>query len=211
MGRRIDLLEEEMTMGKEHHMDSSENGATALLREQLRAAWETLEGTTGDLSPETAQWIPPGTALPIGAAYAHVVLALDGVVNGMVRCVPPLFAAGFAGKTGTSELHPGSGEAGDAPFDPEDWGRVFAEWCRRLKVDLQMLHEYAAAVFDATDAWLATLSDADLKRNVDLTPIGIGPSTISFILSNVVIGHIYCHTGEIAALKGTRGLKGYPF
>lgn len=192
-------------------MNRPVNGAVELLREQLRAAWETLEGTTKDLSPETAHWIPPGTALPLGAAYAHAVLSMDGVVNGMVRGVRPLFAAGFAGKTGTSELHPGSGAPGEATIDPEDWGRVFADWCRRLKVDLPQLHEYAAAVFGAADDWLATLSDADLKKSIDLTSIGIGPSTLAFVLSNVVIGHVYCHTGEIAALKGTRGLKGYPF
>ena len=192
-------------------MNRPVNGAVELLREQLRAAWETLEGTTKDLSPETAHWIPPGTALPIGAAYAHAVLSVDGVVNGMVRGVRPLFADGFKGKTGTSELHPGSGSPGEADVDPGDWGRVFADWCRRLKVDLPQLQEYAAAVFGAADEWLATLSDADLKKSVDLTSFGIGPSTLAFVLSNIVIGHVYCHTGEIAALKGTRGLKGYPF
>lgn len=190
-------------------MNRPENAVVELLREQLRAAWETLEGTTKDLSPETAQWIPPGTALPIGAAYAHAILAMDGVVNGMVRGKRPLFSSDFKGKTGTSELHPGSTSGG--PFDPEEWGRVFADWCRRLKVDLKPLHDYAAAVFKATDAWLATQNDADLKENVDLTTIGIGPGTIAWVLSNVVIGHVYCHAGEIAALKGTRGLKGYPF
>ena len=98
-------------------MNPPENGAVELLREQLRGAWETLEGTTKDLTPETARWIPPGTALPIGAVYAHVVLAMDGVVNGLVRGKRPLFSAAFAGKTGTSSLHPGS--AGGGPFDPD--------------------------------------------------------------------------------------------
>jgi len=190
-------------------MNPPENGAVELLREQLRGAWETLEGTTKDLTPETARWIPPGTALPMGAAYAHVVLAMDGVVNGLVRGKRPLFSAAFAGKTGTSSLHPGS--TGGGPFDPEEWGRVFADWCRQVKVDLKALHDYAAAVFEAADAWLATQNDAVLKESVDLTSIGIGPCTIAFVLSNVVIGHVYCHAGEIAALKGTRGLKGYPY
>lgn len=190
-------------------MNRPENGVVELLREQLRGAWGTLEGTTKDLTPETAQWIPPGTALPIGAAYAHVVLSMDGVVNGMVRGKRPLFSAAFAGKTGTSLLHPGS--TGGGPFDPEAWGRVFADWCRQVKVDPGALHNYAAAVFEAADAWLATQNDADLKETVDLTSIGIGPCTVAYVLSNVVIGHICLHTGEIAALKGTRGLKGYPF
>jgi hypothetical protein len=192
-------------------MNRPSNGAVGLLREQLRQAWETLEGTMKDVPSETAHWVPPGTALPIGAAYAHAVLSQDGVVNGMVRGVRPLYAAGFAGKTGISEPPPGSEGSSKAPADPEEQGRAFAEWCRRVKVDLPKLHEYAAAVFDATDAWLAALTDADLKKPVDLTSIGIGPSTVEYVLSAVVIGHVYCHTGEIAALKGTRGMKGYPF
>lgn len=42
-------------------------------------------------------------------------------------------------------------------------------------------------------------------------PIGLGKSAIAFVLSAAVNGHIYCHAGEIAALEGTRGLKGYPY
>lgn len=190
-------------------MDRLGRAAVELLREQLRGARETLGGTTKDLSAETAQWIPPGSALPIGAAYAHAVLLMDGVVNGMVRGTRPLYAAAFEGKTGVSEPHPGSADEG--PRDPEEMGRVFADWCRSLKVDLPALHGYAAAVFDEADGWLAGLSDADLERTVDLAPFGLGPSTVAFVLSAIVIGHVYCHAGEIAALKGTRGLKGYPY
>lgn len=192
-------------------MDASGNRAIALLREQVRSAWETMEGTTRDVSAETAQWIPPGTALPIGAACAHVLLSQDAVVNGLVRGVRPLYAAAFAGKTGASEPHPGTDGNDPGIVDPEEWGRVFSAWCRRVKIDLPLLRGYGAAVFEATDAWLATLSDVDLENPVDLTPVGMGPSTIAFVVSNLLIGHAYCHTGEIAALKGVRGLKGYPF
>jgi hypothetical protein len=31
------------------------------------------------------------------------------------------------------------------------------------------------------------------------------------ILSTVLIGHMNNHCGEIAAIKGAQGLKGYPF
>jgi hypothetical protein len=192
-------------------MNRPENIAIALVREQLRAAWETLEGTAQDVSPEIANWIPPGKALPIGASYAHAIFSQDETVNGMMRGGKPLYAAEFAGKTGASELQPAPETAGSGTVDPEDWGRAFAAWSRRLRVDLPLLHAYGAGVFDATDAWLATLSDADLKGPVDLAPIGLGPSTVAFVLTNFVIGHTFCHTGEIAALKGIRGLKGYPF
>ncbi len=62
-------------------MDRPLNGVAELLRRQLREAWETPEGTMEDVSPETAHWIPPGIALPIGAAYAHTALFADEVMN----------------------------------------------------------------------------------------------------------------------------------
>jgi len=192
-------------------MSPSENRAVALLREQLRAAWETLEGTAADLTPGVAHWIPPGTALPIGAAYAHVLLTQDGVVNKLILGARPLYAGDFAGRTGASELPPGAERSDPAPADPAGWSRLFSEWCRRVRVDLELLHAYGAAVFEAADAGLGALSDEDLERTVDLSSIGAGRQTIAFTMHAVVIGHAYCHTGEIAALKGFQGLKGYPY
>src|SRR4030043_513039 len=70
-----------------------------------------------------------GGALPMGAADAHVVGSEDGVSNGMFQGGAPLFAAGWEGKTGLSELPPS--------FDPKkpgfpDW----SGWSRTVKVDL---------------------------------------------------------------------------
>ena len=106
-GPRKRVTQETETMKEEIRMNRPANGAVELLREQLRAAWETLEGTTKDLSPETAHWIPPGTALPIGAAYAHAVFALDGVVNGMVRGSAPAVRRGFRGEDRDLRAAPG--------------------------------------------------------------------------------------------------------
>lgn len=192
-------------------MKKESDRAVALLREQLRSAWETMEGTFQDVSPEIAQWIPPGTALPIGAAYAHVVLSTDEVVNRMVRGERPLHAGAFAGKTGLSELGPGMDPSVAPPASPEEWSRAFAEWSRRVRIDLAALRGYGAAVTEATDGWLATLSEEELERTVDLSAEGMGIVTLAFVLNNVVIGHTFCHTGEISAIKGVRGLKGYPF
>jgi hypothetical protein len=78
-------------------------------------------------------------------------------------------------------------------------------------VDLPAFRAYAKAVYEATDAYLATLPDAALSREVDLSAMGMGKQTVGFVLDNALLGHAYCHCGEISAIKGVQGKKGYPF
>ena len=65
---------------------------SSLLRQQFQAAHQLLEATTADVTPEQAHWMPPGIANPLGATYAHVVLAEDNIVHGMFMQVAPLSA-----------------------------------------------------------------------------------------------------------------------
>ncbi|MGZ9148193.1 MAG: DinB family protein [Candidatus Deferrimicrobiaceae bacterium] len=185
-------------------MAGAERNVISLLREQRKAVHEILEGPMADVTPEAAHWIPPGIALPIGATYAHVVVSEDGVINGMFQGGAPLFAAAWAGKTGLSELPPS--------FDPKkpgfpDW----SGWSRTVKVDLPALKKYAQAVYAASDDYLASLRSRDLDRPVDLTALGLGPSTVGYVINNGILGNGFTHCGEIACLKGLQGKRGYPF
>ena len=182
-------------------MGTGNNKAVVLLRKQVKEAIQWLEGVAADLTPEDAHWKPPGTALPAGAIYAHAVNSMDGVVNAILRGRPPLFAAGWAGKTGLSEQPPGPDPA--KPGMP-DW----TAWSRKVTIDLAMHRKYAEAVETAVDDYLATLSDADLDRPIDLSAFGFGRVTVEFLLNNAVLGHAFSHGGEIACLKGLRGKKG---
>jgi hypothetical protein len=76
-------------------------------------------------------------------------------------------------------------------------------------MNLPAFREYAKAVYRATDACIATLSDADLERKIQTG--FMGERTIAFIVSNVLAWHVAEHNGEIAALKGVQGLTGVPF
>jgi len=60
------------------------------------------------------------------------------------------------------------------------------------------------------------LSDADLERELDLTGVGFGTRKLGWmlnllILNHLILNHIGTETGEISALKGIQGAKGYPF
>ena len=80
-----------------------------------------------------------------------------------------------------------------------------------MRIDLPAFRAYSKAVFKATDAYLAALPDAELSSPLDLSAMGMGTQTVGFVLNNVMIGHAYCHCGEISALKGIQGKRGYPF
>ncbi len=179
------------------------NQVVSLLHEQLKGARQVLMGTMDGVTSEQAHWSPPGKANPLGATYAHVLTTEDGVINAMVQGGAPLFASSWAGKVGVSEMAPGPSP--DQPGLP-DWG----EWARSVEVDVAALGAYAQAVFAASDEYIASLSDADLDKPVDLSAIGLGERTVGSLIGTV-ISNTQWHTGEIACLKGLQGEKGYPF
>lgn len=184
-------------------MGSPPSATAALFREQVAGATHQLEGTMQGVTPEQAHWFPPGKANPIGANYAHVVLGQDVLINGMLKGGAPLYATAWAGKIGVSEPPPGPDPK--APGFP-DW----SAWARRVRVDLPALRKYAEAVYAASDVYLASLTDDDLARSVDLAMLGLGAMTVRQLLSAGVVGNALTHCGEISCLKGLQGLRGYP-
>jgi hypothetical protein len=168
---------------------------TSLIREQLNNAHQWFEGTMSGVNQEQAQWQPPGTAHPIGSRYAHAVVAEDVMVNALIKGEAPLYATTWAGNTGIS----------DPQFN------ATLEWARSVQVDLDSARRYAQAVYDNSDAYLATVKDEDLARVVDLSSQGMGEWPLDAFLLTFVLGHIRDIMGEVSALKGMQGLQGYPF
>ena len=171
-----------------------------LLQLQLREAHAFLEATMSDVTPELASHQPAGKANSVGVTYAHAVVAEDMLINGMLRQSPPLFATSDAGRTGLSEPMPSPG--------PE-WAR-YADWTRTVQVALPALRQYAQAVYAASDQYLAGLSAEDLERPIDLSMVGMGNVTLGWMLSRLVIAHVDNECGEISAIKGVQGARGYP-
>lgn len=176
------------------------NNVVSSLHGQLKNARQVLEGTMEGVTADHAHWTPPGTANPLGATYAHAVMTIDGMVNGMIAGAEPLF---MSANVGISEPPPGPDP--DNPGFP-DWG----PWGRRVQVDVPAMREYAQAVYAASDERLASVTDEVLVRTVDLSGYGIGEQSVGDLLGTV-IANTHWHTGEISCLKGLQGVKGYPF
>jgi len=166
----------------------------ATLQSYFKFAHDWFEGTMQGVTLELAHWQPQGKAQPIGANYIHVLTTEDFMVNAIIQGGAPLMASSFADKAGFNEAPP--------PGNRD-------EWASRVKVDLNAANAYAQAVYGATDAYLATASDTDLDRMLDLKVLGFGTQPVSFVL-NLLLLNVHNHCGEISCLKGLNGLQGYP-
>ena len=171
----------------------SNQSAVTVIRGQYSQMQGWLEGTMGGVTDELTHYNPPGLPSPIGAQAGHIVASLDGFLVGIAAGKPPLMMSNFANKTGLSELPPQGGD--------------FSAWGQSVKVDLPALHEYSKAVFAEVDSYLASISDGDLQQEKEFG--GAGNQTVLWAL-NVLILNTYSHVGEISAIKGMQGLKGYP-
>ncbi len=143
-------------------------------------------------------WPPPGIANPLGATYAHVAVSEDVIVHSILQGGAPLLATTFPGRTGMSEPMPMPGPGWD------DYGA----WARRLHVDGQALREYAAAAFAASEAYVGSLTDADIDRQLDLAMLGGTARSLGWMIGRLLIGHTDQVCGEISCLRGLQGLKG---
>jgi hypothetical protein len=193
-----------------------------LIHHSLGFAFELLEQLVSDLTQEQADWLPPGKANPIGALYWHIVAYADQYVHEW--CMAPFryitFEEWLEARCAKREL--GMGQAPlrhcagwqekvvialplENPDDPYWEVRNMREG---LRVDLPALHDYARATAHTLLSWVASLTPEDLERTIS-TPIG--DLNLGQILELFIIAHINNHSGEISALKGCQGLKGYPW
>jgi hypothetical protein len=173
--------------------------AVELIHYSLGFAFDILEQLVTDLTQEQADWMPPGSANPIGALYWHTVMYVDEIVHDWAMGQASLRqSAGWQEKVVIAS----------PPVNPEDpMGEARATRVG-LRVDLPALHDYAHATAQTLQGWVASLAPEDLERTVD-TPIG--RLNLGQMLEVFVIWHINVHSGEISALRGLQGLKGYPW
>jgi hypothetical protein len=168
-----------------------------LLQFSVDNAFGILGQVTADLTQEQADWTPPNIANPIGATYWHVISGADEVVHHWCQGQEPLSKRDSWREQALSVAVP----------EPERGGDWLA-YMQEIRVDLPLMHEYARLVCAAIQSWLALQTPDDLERKIE-TPIGV--LSLAQMLATFVVWHIDAHCGEIAALKGCLGVRGYPF
>ena len=163
-------------------------------RNQYRMAQSWLEGTVEGMTDEQFNFQPGGSAYSAGSNYLRHVAELDGTISAKLTGNAPLLAGTFSGSIG--------------PVAPPQGDK--SEWAKSTTFDMAAVREYGNAVYQATDDYLAGLSDSDLDSTVDLSDWGRGEQPKTFLLDLFILD-CGAHTGEISAIKGVQGLKGYPF
>jgi hypothetical protein len=164
------------------------------LRGQARASHEWLRAIVEDISPELANWRPPGKANTIAATYAHIVRNQDEDLHHGFLDTPMLSEGPWREKTGLPEWWTDSDKN---------------EWERDAPIDWHALRAYGDAVGTWVIEAIEALTEADLQRAAKLTtwnhPLWYGIDVVSLTVGN----HVWMHGGEIACLKGLQGWRGY--
>lgn len=170
--------------------------AIQLLKIQLEGAHNLQESTMADVDEKSANFKNIGKAYPVGAAYVHSVMCEDIILATMIAKKDMVLKEGE--DIGLSEPMPSFAE-----FDKNE------AWMQNVTVDLEKFKPYAQRVYKATSEYIESLKEEDLDKELDLGDWG--KHTLADMLSNFIILHTANVTGEISAIKGVQGLKGYPF
>ncbi len=130
----------------------------------------------------------PGTCNAAAKSHVHALTAYDFFVLNKAK--------------GGGMLWPAFATAHGLPPNPQEiWGHSGT-------ISGTAIKEFAAQIQKATTDYIATLSDADLDRQVDTEFFGTQPVAYLLQLASM---HAAGHAGDVASVKGTQGLKGLPF
>ena len=167
--------------------------ALEYVRRQLAAMRRQVDSAVQGTTDEQFNWLPPGATNSIAATFSHLLATEDFYIQTVLQGRPRLWdEADWTARTGVN-APPGRGQG---------WQEA-----REHVYELEPWLVYQTAVREATDRYLAGLSEEDLDREVNF--IG-GKRTVADVLCTLVV-HSAAHAGDIATLKGVQGVKGLPF
>jgi hypothetical protein len=136
-----------------------------------------------DMTVEQFNWTPPGSVNSISGIFVHFLNSEDAFVQVQMQAKPKLWdEGGWSEKTGV-KVPPGYSGG---------WEEI-----KSLTLALEPILAYQQAVRAATQAFLNTLTSADLDRVVTTARGERSLATIFALVAN----HALIHSGEIAALK----------
>jgi hypothetical protein len=131
---------------------------------------------------------PGGTCNPAAKSHVHALSSIDFFINGLAK-------GGDLGWAKIAEQH-------GLPGNP------LQIWQHEGTIPYAAMNEYGQNVQKSALEYVASLSDADLDREVETQ--FFGKKSVAWLLQ-LAGYHAVGHAGDIAAVKGMQGLKGLPF
>jgi len=150
-----------------------------------RALVDACNGT-----PEQLHFLPVNGSHSIAWCLWHTARVEDGVINRRARGAESIWNEDWAKRTGLALEGTGNG------MTDQEAGKV------RI-TDMEAFRAYQGAVFSQTEAFLDSIADEDLKREL---PTRTGTETIGEAISLHMLGHFNGHRGEINFLRGMQGM-----
>jgi hypothetical protein len=154
----------------------------------LKRTFTLFNQIADGMTPEQYNWKPGGTANAVAKTHVHAMTSVDFFITGTLT----------GGEMSWKTFAPANG----LPANPMEI------WSYSGEVSLDAVKEYSQGVQQAALAYVASLTDADLDREVDTA--FFGKQTVAFMVGLAGI-HAMGHGGDMSAVKGLQGLKGLPF
>lgn len=157
-------------------------------KKQLEQAFGLVNMCVDGMDDAQFNFNPGGTGNSPSKSAMHIAASIDFFVNGSLK-----------------------GEAMTWPDVAKRYGlpeNSLQVWKFEGQVPVAPIKEYLRDVQKSTLAFVDTLTDADLDREIETQ--FFGKQTLAFFLQ-LGANHSVGHAGDIAAVKGMQGLKGLPF
>lgn len=164
------------------------------IRGGLRQLHISYSDAVGDLTDEQLHW--RANEFGVSAAFIlwHYVRTEDNIIQYVLQGNPTVWIHG--GWDQKLDLHRTAQGTGMALEDAQDL---------RIR-DKSIFVDYMQAVWQATDAYLASITDDKLQENTTVKPLGEMP--VQNAIGYMCLTHGFTHLGEIAHIRGLLGLKG---
>jgi len=164
------------------------------IRSSLKQMHNTYDDAIADLTPDQMRWRANDNGHPISFILWHYVRTEDNIIQFVLQRKPTVWLEeGWDQKFNLHRTAQGTGmslaDAQGLRLEPKE--------------DFQT---YMKAVWNATDAYLASADDDFLQQKTTVKPLGEMP--ILNAIGNMCLTHGFTHIGEIAHLRGLQGLKG---
>lgn len=160
---------------------------TEILQKRLKQMHTNIVNSVKDLSDVQLHFNPMGKGNSIAFLFWHYVRTEDLVMNMMIRKQKPVW----------------NEQSWDVKLkmDPKSQGSGMSdEAARAVRIEsLADFLTYTGVVFTETEKYLATLTDADLEKEMD-SPMG--RRSLLDLISAINIDHGTGHIAEIEYIKG---------
>lgn len=165
------------------------------IRSGLRQLHQTYDESIADLSDDQLHWIANENGVSAAFVLWHYVRTEDNIINFVLQGKSTVWIeGGWYERLGLHRTAQGTG--------------MSLQDAQALRIsDKGAFQDYMRATWKATEGYLATLTDDDLRKTITVRPLGEMPAINA--VGTICLTHGFAHSGEIAHLRGLMGLRGF--